>query len=309
MRRALFLYNPTSGRHRERRLRDVTAAAEVFRRAGVEADIEATTGRGTAPKQARDAADRGYDTIVACGGDGTIHEIVQSLAGGPTALAVLPLGTGNGLAADLRVPREAKAAAEYLLNSKLHSLRLPRMEFDNPIDGINERSRYCVVGAGIGPDAEMAYRMTVAMKERWGMMAYYAQAWRQWLTYPFPEFEIEFSAGGSKRRERVTQVLAIRIEWFGGFLRRLAPGASLFRDDLRLVMIKSRRRWPYVKYVTGIQFNRSWTGDDIELAYATEFSCRPLTDGRIYAEADGELLGTLPVTIRMTQESINLLVP
>ena len=105
-------------------------------------------------------------------------------------------------------------------------------------------------------------------------------------------------------------MLAIRVEWFGGFLRRLAPGASLHREDLRLVLVKSRRRWPYLRYVTGLQFDRTWLGTDIELVHATELRCRQLNDDhQIYAEADGELLARLPVSVTMTDETVKLLVP
>jgi diacylglycerol kinase family enzyme len=121
---------------------------------------------------------------------------------------------------------------------------------------------------------------------------------------------VEFREGDQVRREQVSQVLAIRIEWMGGLLRRLAPGASIKRDDLRLVLMKSRRRWPYLRYITGVQLNRSWLGSDIELAYATQLTCRAVDPSqRIFAEADGELLSTLPVTITMTDATVNLLVP
>jgi diacylglycerol kinase family enzyme len=59
-----------------------------------------------------------------------------------------------------------------------------------------------------------------------------------------------------------------------------------------------------------LQLNRVWTGPDVELVYATELTCRPLgSSPHIYAEADGELISQLPVTIAMTDASVNLLVP
>jgi len=162
----------------------------------------------------------------------------------------------------------------------------------------------------MGADAHLTYRMTVAFKSRWGMNAYYAEAWRQWFRYSYPLFEVEFRDGERLRRERVSEVLAIRVEWMGGFLRRLAPGASLYHDDLRLVLMKSRSRLSYIRYVTGLQLNRVWTGSDMELVNTTALTCRPIgNETRIYAQADGELLSTLPVTIKMTADSVNLLVP
>lgn len=309
MRRALFLYNPVSGQRRDTRLRDVTAAAEVFRRAGVDTTVEATAGPGTAPAQARDAADAGYDALIVCGGDGTVHEVLQGLVNRNTALGVLPLGTGNALANDFGLPRDPTRAAQMLLDSHVRPLRLPRMDFENSVGRVADRSRYFIVGAGIGADAHLVYRLTLAFKHRWGMAAYYAEAWRQWFRYPYPLFEVEFREGDRVRREQVSQVLAIRIEWMGGLLRRLAPGASIERDDLRLVLMKSRRRWPYLRYITGVQLNRSWLGSEIELVYATQLTCRMLDPSRIFAEADGELLSTLPVTIAMTDATVNLLLP
>jgi diacylglycerol kinase family enzyme len=63
--------------------------------------------------------------------------------------------------------------------------------------------------------------------------------------------------------------------------------------------------------MAGVQFNRAWLGRDTELIYATELTCRAPREGseRIYAEADGELLSTLPVSIKMTDDAVNLLVP
>ena len=73
--------------------------------------------------------------------------------------------------------------------------------------------------------------------------------------------------------------------------------------------MKSRSRLSYVRYVAGLQLNRTWTGSDIELVYSNALTCRPLEDTLIYSQADGELLSTLPVTITMTDATVKLLVP
>ena len=309
MRRALLLYNPVSGSRRDTRLRAVNIAAEVFRGAGIEVTLEEMSAPGSATAQARAASTAGYDTVIACGGDGSVHEVLQGLANSRTALGVLPLGTGNALANDLRLPPDPARAAQTLVAAKPRSVRLPQIDFEYPTGRVSDHSRYFLVGAGVGADAHMTYCMTVAFKSRWGMTAYYTEAWKQWATYSYPLFEVEFQEGDRLRREQVSELLAIRIENMGGLLRRLAPGASLYRNDLRLVLMKSRSRLSYVRYVAGLQFDRAWTGSDIELVYATVLTCRPLEDARIYTQADGELLSSLPVSIRMTDATVNLLVP
>ena len=89
MRKAALLYNPASGHRRERRVAHVEEAAAVLRAAGVEALVVPTRAPGTAGEQAREAVAAGCDTIVACGGDGTVHEILPGLAGGAAALRVI----------------------------------------------------------------------------------------------------------------------------------------------------------------------------------------------------------------------------
>ena len=104
MRKAILLYNPLSGRRRGRRLADIEAALSVLRGAGVEASAAPTRAASDATDQTKQAIAEGCDTIFACGGDGTVHEVLQGLVGADTALGIIPLGTANSLAHDLRLP-------------------------------------------------------------------------------------------------------------------------------------------------------------------------------------------------------------
>ena len=174
------------------------------------------------------------------------------------------------------------------------------------------------VGAGVGADAQMVYRLALGFKQRWGMAAYYAESTRQWLTHSFPLFTAEFRhQNGAWRREQVSQVLAVRITSFGGLLDKLAPGAALIRPDFQLVLFKTRSRISFLRYMMGVWTNRPYSRPDIEILPATECRCFPIDAGarspssakNIYAEADGELLGTLPVSIFMSNETVNLLIP
>lgn len=314
MRRALLLYNPESGRRRSRRAADVQAAASAFELAGVEPVLEPTHGPGSAAQQARQAITRGCDAVVVCGGDGSVHEVLPAVVGTSAALGVIPLGTGNGLAHDLGLPANPVQAARLLASAATRPTALPRVEYTR-LDGARD-NRYCIVGAGVGADAQMVSRLTLAIKERWGMAAYCAEATRQWLTYSFPLFTAEFcDSDGQPRREQVSQVLAIRITWFGGLLRNLAPGAALIRPGFQLVLFKTRSRFSFLRYMMGVWSGHPYSGSEIEIVPSTECRCLPLETGnqnletRICAEADGELLGTLPVSLAMSNEIVNLLIP
>ena len=307
MRRALLLYNPRSGKQRAPHA--VELALAELRAAGVEAVAEPTRAAGAAGEQARTAVAAGVDTVVACGGDGTVHDILQGMVGGPGTLGVLPLGTGNALANDLGLARDVPAAARLLAGGS------PRPIAVGEIQTSGAPSRYFIVGSGVGCDAHMVYRLSVAFKRRFGMLAYYLESTRQWATHTFPEFRVEYRdlESGAMRSSVATQVLAIRITYFGGMLRRLAPGAALDRNDIRLVVFRTRSRLRYLRYMWNVFRDRDQPTADVDFAYTDRVRCTALPNTpkrpRIYAEADGELLGRLPVEVALSGATVNLLVP
>ena len=113
----------------------------------------------------------------------------------------------------------------------------------------NRGSRFFIVAAGIGVDAHLFYKLNPLVKGHLGMAAYYAKATRLWLTHPMENFAVEIEHDGTDYGgpAEVSQLLAVRIRNFGGVLRELAPGASLDRDDLRLVLFRTRSRLAYLQ--------------------------------------------------------------
>ena len=315
MRKAALLYNPDSGGTRKR-LRELESALEVLRNAGVDANLVPNESPAEGGEQARQAIHSGCDTIFACGGDGTIHNIAQVVANSPAALAVLPLGTANALAHDLNIPLKIVAAAKAALHYTPRRIALGRVACSD-LRG-NPKTRYFVVAAGVGVDAHLFYKLHSGIKQRMGMAAYYAKAWNLWLTYPMTRFVAEYVEAGSDvaRQSEVTELLAVRIRQFGGVVQELAPGASLDRDDMRLVCCRTGSRLAYLTYVTRGLLRLRWTVPGIDLAYSTRVACQyrepraTSSDQRkIYVEADGELLGTLPVEITVVPNALNLLAP
>jgi diacylglycerol kinase (ATP) len=312
MQKAALFYNPLSGRRTQRRLADVKAVLAVLHRAGVEATAEPTRGQADSAEQASLAIARGCDAILACGGDGTAHDVLQGMVGSPSALGIIPLGTANALAHDLRLPLSAVGAAKALLTAKARRIALGRVEYTD-LEG-NRGSRFFTVATGIGVDAHLFYKLNPLVKGHLGMAAYYAKAARLWLTHPMEKFAVEVEQNGrGGSHAEVSQLLAVRIRNFGGVLRELAPGASLDRDDLRLVMFRTRSRLAYLSYIVRGLLGVQWPVDGIDLVHSLKINCRELVDAtadsRIFVEADGELLGTLPAAISMVPDALALLVP
>jgi diacylglycerol kinase family enzyme len=178
-------------------------------------------------------------------------------------------------------------------------------------------SRFFVVAAGIGVDAHLFYKLHSGAKQRMGMAAYYVKAWNLWFTYPMTRFVAEYVAAGSDspQRPEVTELMSVRIRNFGGVVQELAPGASLDRDDMRLVCCRTASRLAYLTYVARGVLRRRWTIPGIDLVHTTKVTCdyRPGPSGtsqeKIYVEADGELLGTLPAEITVVPNALTLLAP
>jgi diacylglycerol kinase (ATP) len=315
MRKAALLYNPDSGGSQQR-LRELESALAVLRAAGVEADLVDTQSADHAGDEARRAIDSGCDTIFACGGDGTINNIAQVLANSPIALAILPLGTANALAHDIGLPLNVTAAARASLQALPRRVALGRVSYAD-LQG-NPGTRYFVVAAGIGVDAHLFYKLHTGIKQRMGMAAYYAKAWNLWFTYAMPRFVAEYveTDSNATHRAEVTELLAVRIRQFGGVVQELAPGASLDRDDMRLVCCRTASRMAYLAYVTRGLLRARWTIPGIDLAHSTRVSCEYRSPSstkdalrKIYIEADGELLGTLPAEITLVPDALTLLAP
>jgi diacylglycerol kinase family enzyme len=151
------------------------------------------------------------------------------------------------------------------------------------------------------------------------MGAYYAKAWHMWFTYPMRRFRVSYRAGeGANLTDaHVTELLAVRIRNFGGVIRELAPGASLDRNDMRLILCHTGHRLSYLAYVTRCLLGLAWAIPGIELAYSTNASCdyaEPATNTtqtrpKIYVEADGELIGSLPAEITVVPNALTILAP
>jgi diacylglycerol kinase (ATP) len=310
MRKVVLLYNPIAGKNRDRRRADVEAAAQVLRAAGAKAELLATDAPGSAGQQARAAVAEGHDTVVACGGDGTVHDVVQGLAGTEIPLGVIPLGTGNSLGNDLGLSRNPARAAQALLQSEPRRIALGKLE--SP-EGASHASRYFIAIAGAGVDARMLYQMNIAAKQWGGMSAYYGEAFRLFLTHRFQRFEVEWrDRQAAAHRIVVTQIMAVRLRQFGGVLRWLAPDADLESDDLQLVLFRTANRFSYGLYLLRALLQKRWKTPGVDLVCARDAMCRPIPgepSEHVYAEADGELLGGLPLRFSTVARALTLLVP
>ena len=312
MRKAALLYNPDSGGSKQRQ-RELQSVVRILESGEIEAELFAASSRRQARELTRQAIASGCDTVFACGGDGTVNNLAQVLAKTSVALAILPMGTANVLAHDLGVPLSVPAAVKAALGASQRRIALGQISCVD-LSGVR-RTRYFVAVAGIGADAHLFYKLLTSTKQRLGMGAYYAMAWHLWFTYPMMRFGVEYCTPDGKRQPSVpvTELLAVRIREFGGVIRELAPGASLDRNDLRLILCQTGQRFAYLAYATRALLRQAWIIPGIELAHSTKAWCDYVETGtpqrKIYVEADGELIGSLPAEISIVPDALTLLAP
>jgi diacylglycerol kinase family enzyme len=169
MARALVVVSPAAGRGRSAplrgRLRSTIETALSDR--GLSADFPAAASAHEAARLLRGAAANGYELVVVAGGDGSVRLAVGALAGGPLPLGIVPLGTGNLLAATLGVARDPIAAARRLATAAPLTIDTGLFE----AAGFTERF---AVAAGIGFDARIMAATSAAAKARFGVLAYFA---------------------------------------------------------------------------------------------------------------------------------------
>jgi YegS/Rv2252/BmrU family lipid kinase len=311
MRRVALIYNPASGQYSARRAGLLQQVIGLLRKAGIDADALETNAPGSARALAKLAIRNRYDTVLACGGDGTVHEVLQSLVGSEVALGVVPLGTANALAQNLGLGRSPIKAVRQLIAATPMQVPVGRI-FYRDSAGV-EQSRYFTVAAGIGADALLMSRLDAELKRRLGYALYLVEAFQVWATSPFPLFAAEFLSEGmaERRTEEVSQLLAVRVRSFGGVLRKLAPGATLRNGSLTLVAFKTRSRLRYLRFLLAVIAGRHTFSGPIELLEAVAVDCRSPSGSRatVYVEADGEVLGTLPARLEVATETLTLLIP
>ena len=310
MQRVAVVENPASGQPSPRRQAVVQTTLAALRQAGVQAEHLMIDGPGSGSALTRQAIARGCDAVLVCGGDGTVHEVMQALVGTDVALGVVPMGTANALASDLGISRSPDKAIRALLRAEAVQVPVGRISF-NDAQGLPQ-TRYFTVAAGIGADALLMARMDPALKRRLGYLLYIFEAFRLWVTHSFPLFNATFVNGNGKPRVlEASQLLAVRVRSFGGALGKLAPGASLHGQNLCLMAFKTRSRLRYLRFLLAVVAGRHTFSNDIELIAADSVECTPRDGSRshIYVEADGELLGHLPARLEIAAETLTLLIP
>jgi len=303
---ALLIYNPASGRRRHRRFAEVEEAVRILQSAGIAAELAPTDRRGAATTIARQAVVNNTDLVIVCGGDGTINEVVNGLAGSRVPLAILPAGTANILAKELGIPWDIPAAARLISGSTTHRIALGSV-MNASADGDADPAhgcRYFMSVAGAGPDGEIVHAINPELKDQTGVFAYWAAGARQLFQYRFPAMDI---TSVENRRNATLLVVGRTVNYGGPF--KITTGANLFDNEFEIVAFDTQNRWRYVGALLPLWLGRLRSVRGIHAWKTRELTCAAANGSTIYAQVDGELCGTLPLHFRVVPDALTLVVP
>lgn len=207
--KALLIINPISGTSNKEGLAELVRKTLALR--GVTVDVAWTKARGDATTLATDAANRGYGTVIAAGGDGTVNETAQALCDTGVTLGIIPCGSGNGLARHLNIPVDIKASLDIIADG--HSVICD-------YGTVNDKPFFCTFGMGF--DATVSHKFAHAKKR--GLITYLKSTFQEYVHYVPEEYVI--TANGEKLTERAFVVAVCNASQYGNNAY-IAPHASI----------------------------------------------------------------------------------
>jgi YegS/Rv2252/BmrU family lipid kinase len=296
--RVLVITNPAAARTRPR---SVDAIMRTLDAAGWNAELAATTGPGDARRLAAEGVARGVDIVAVFGGDGTTMQAAAALVGTDVSLGVLPGGTGNLLAGNLRIPSSPARAAQALVTAKPRRFDLGRMQ---RVDGLH----YFAVACGAGYDALVMAGTPTALKRRWGMGAYVATTLR--LIGEIRSTAHVITIDGVEYDANAAMVLVANCgEVIPPWVRL---GAGIRPDDglLDVMVVRAngfgqsvRAVWDMLRAAPDVE------GFDTYVGYARGREIRVETHPVQPVQLDGEPGGETPFTATVVPGAISIMVP
>jgi YegS/Rv2252/BmrU family lipid kinase len=290
--RALIIFNPIAGQAASYE-QDIQAASDVWRAQGWAVEIRPTAGPGDGTRIARAAALAGYDVVVAAGGDGTVNEVINGLAGTQTALAVLPIGTVNVWVRELGLPLQPRAAAQAFLDAQVRVIDLGKAG-----------ERYFLLMAGVGFDAAVTAEVRAHEKRRLGVFAYVFRALD--LAWRFHGTRAQIVVDGKLVRTRALMVVLGNSQLYGGILK-ITARASLDDGLLDLCIIKGNTLRGAPLRILSILLRRA-TGDP-QIEYHRARTVRIETLRPLAVQVDGDHIGYTPMTFESAPGALRALLP
>ncbi|MBF0275129.1 MAG: diacylglycerol kinase family lipid kinase [Nitrospinae bacterium] len=237
----LIIYNPASGSASKKKLEEVE---EYLTQKKVRYKTLHTKKRGDALEWGKEAAQNNIKAVVAIGGDGTINEVVNGIAGSETGLVIVPTGTANVLAKELGLSKEIPQLLEKSLQETSRKISLGKLT-------INDHETYFTMMVGVGFDAEAVHELSLDFKNTFGKIAYFISAAKTHVTGVLKETKVIVD----DIEYRCSFLVASNIKRYGGnFI--VTPQAHIEDGELDFLMVTTRNKLKFFKALIYILLKR-----------------------------------------------------
>jgi len=292
--RLAAIYNPHSGGGGYRR--DMPLIFAALRGLGYTVEELQTEEPGDASRLAREAVAAGFDVVAACGGDGTVNETINGLAGSETPLAIIPTGTVNVLAMELGIPLEPPDAVK-LLGAGSGNISW----IDLGLAG----DRYFGLMAGVGMDAAVVASLNPVMKKALKEAAFAVQGLGTYLTHEDPLFRVTTD---ERTVEGYFAVFGNSSNYGGAF--GITPLADMRDGLLDVCVLKDKSLVSTVWYWVTALINAHITHPKVEY-FRTERAMIEAVeeDKEVLVQTDGEVAGKLPMECKVMPRALRVVVP
>ena len=274
--------------------RDLPLIIDSLRGLGYEVEERETQRVGDATRLAREAVDQGLDLVCVIGGDGTVNEAINGLAGAEVPLAIVPTGTVNVLAMELGVPLEPPDAVKLLDVGTVSWI-------DLGLAG----DRYFGLMAGVGMDAAVVASLNPVMKRAFKEAAFAVQGFANYLTKEEPLIRVTTE---ERTVEGYFAVFGNSSNYGGGF--GITPLADMRDGLLDVCVLKDKSFLSTIWYWTAALINAHITHPKVEYFRTEKAEIITVEEGKeVLVQTDGEMAGKLPLTCRVVPHSLRVVVP
>jgi diacylglycerol kinase (ATP) len=297
--KTVLIYNPTAGPWDM--LRPLKRLAAYLRTCGWDTELVQTQQEGDAGCYARDAAARRVGTVLVAGGDGTINEVANGLSGTDTVLGIVPVGTGNILAHQLRMPALSPVAPMVRdVGDVLSDSRVQRVD----LGVINDRGFVC--WAGLGLDAEIATQMEPRPRhlKRLRTLPYIFTGLA--VASEYRGVRAQFRIGDRVMRTRTLMAVATNIQLYAAFFQ-IAPQARMDDGLLDIFVFKGIDFSYTLKSAVQMLGRRHQESPNVMHALADSMDVETLP--KVAVHLDGDPMGHTPATVSLRPRALRLLVP
>lgn len=299
MSRVLLIANPTAARTDEFTRQRVV---EYLAREGWQVEVAVTTAAGDARGMAREGVASGVDAIAVFGGDGTTMQAVAGMVGSRVPLALIPGGTGNVLAGNLRIPSNPIQAARALVSGRPRVIDLGRV-------ALPDGEHFFGVACGAGVDARVMGVTQLADKRRWGIGAYMASTLRVLPTLRSSICTV--TVDGTPLEVRAALVLIMNCGEMIPPIVRIRPEINPEDGLLDMVSVAADTPWEGIRGLLRVVFEgrreEIRISPHIQYARGTRFTVT--SDDPLPVQFDGDPVGTTPFTAEVVPGALTVMVP